>query len=84
MFAAAAEGGSATAAHNLAWALQHSAGLAHVPQRHAFAYKLLLRGAELDGFADGLVDAALLAFHGDRCLLQCFVVLMPRCWRQLH
>ena len=28
---------------------------------------LLLRGAALDGYPDGLVDAALLAYHGDRC-----------------
>lgn len=66
MLAATAEAGSAYAAHNLAWALQHSRGLAGIPGRHVIAYDLLLRGAELDEYADGFVDAALLAFHGDR------------------
>ncbi len=67
LLAAAAEAGSAHAAHNLAWALQRSKGLAGISGRHAIAYELYLRGAELDGYADGFVDAALLALHGDRC-----------------
>ena len=67
MLAGAAEQGSAAAAQNLAWALLRARALAAVPGRAAAARDLLLRGAALDGYPDGLVDAALLAYHGDRC-----------------
>lgn len=68
VLAGTAEQGSAAAAHNLAWLLlQRAPALAAVPGRGALAQGLLLRGARLDGYPDGLVDAALLAYHGDRC-----------------
>jgi hypothetical protein len=80
----AAEQGSTLGMHNAAFMLQK--GLGYDGQdRHALAYELLLRAADAEPlYGDGLVDAALLLFNGDRCAEQLAIInsqCMFRYWR---
>lgn len=66
-----AEQGSPMAMHNIAFMLQKGQGY-DGQDRHSLAYELLLRAVVVEHqYGDGLVDAALLAFHGDRCAHTC-------------
>ena len=67
MLAMAAEQGSPIAMHNAAFLLRRGRGYGGA-DANAMALGLLLRAGAIEHqYGDGLVDAAELVFHGDRC-----------------